>query len=212
MLEKRGLCKVLKSTYPRGYEFVRDGHKLTINGKSWAVQCNAADLPAEATVQIVENVGYMPTDALLVQKGELNQILMADAVKIRLDFFRDDSGEMLTMKKIPVIYRDRWQLYQTERGEVYGFDTEIMRIIDFKTAEPDTYMAASGTMGLWTAYDVAVYIAPARFSWDDQERIQHIAALDWEHQQEHGDPVANLSLFDAEEEVPIMGETGGTDA
>lgn len=177
MLEKRGLCKVLKSTYARGYEYVPEGRMVTINGRSWAVQCDARDVPVEASVQIVENVGYMPTDPMLVQKGEPNQMIMPDAAKIRMDFFKDESGEMVTMKKIPVIYRDRWQLYQTERGAVYGFDTE----------------------------GVAVYIAPGRFSWEDSQKIHHIAALDWENQLAHEDPVANMSLFDGDDDVALLG-------
>ena len=205
MLEKKGFCKVLKSTYPRGYEYVPEGSMVTINGKSWAVQCEARDIPVEASVQIVENIGYMPTDAMLVQKGEPNQMIMADAARIRMDFFKGESGEMVSMKKIPVIYRDRWQLYQTEEGRVYGFDTEIMRVIDFKAAEPETYMAASGTMGIWSFGGVAVFIAPGRFSYEDEEKIHHIAALDWEKQLSREDPVANMSLFDGEDDVALMG-------
>ena len=45
MLDKRGLCKVLKNTYPRGYEYVPEGNMVTINGKSWALQCDARDVP-----------------------------------------------------------------------------------------------------------------------------------------------------------------------
>ncbi len=205
MLDKKGLCKVLKSTHARGYEYVPEGRMVTINGRSWAVQCDARDIPVEASVQIVENVGYMPTDPMLVAKGEANQMIMADAAKIRMDFFRGESGEMVTMKKIPVIYRDRWQLYQTEEGKVYGFDTEIMRIIDFKTAEPETYMAASGAMGIWNFCGVAVYIAPGRFSAEDTTKIHHIAALDWENQFNREDPVANMSLFDGDDDVALMG-------
>ena len=44
---------------------------------------------------------------VLIAKGAANQTLMEDAVKIRMDFFRQSDGEMLCMKKIPVIYRDR---------------------------------------------------------------------------------------------------------
>lgn len=206
MLEKKGLCKVLKSTYSRGYEYVPEGRMVTINGRSWAVQCDARDVPVEVSVQIVENVGYMPMDAMLVQKGEANQMIMEDAARIRMDFFKKSNGEMLTMKKIPVIFRDRWQLYQTEEGQVFGFDTEIMKVIDFKTAEPDTYMAASGSMGIWSCHGVAVYIAPGRFSWDDTEKINHIAGLDWENQLEHEDHVVNMSLFDSKPDVPVLGE------
>lgn len=206
MIDKKGLCRVLRSTYPRGYEYVPEGHIVTINGRSWAIQCDACDIPVEASVQIVGNIGFMPTDAMLVQRGEPNQMILEDAVKIRMDFFRQENGEMLNMKKIPVIYRDRWQLYQTEQGEVYGFDQEILKIIDFKTAEPDTYMAASGSMGIWTCSGITVYIAPGRFSYEDTEKICHISALDWENQINHTDPVANMSLFDAGEDVAVLGQ------
>lgn len=67
-------------------------------------------------------------------------------------------------------------------------------------------MAASGSMGIWSCYGVAVYIAPGRFSWEDTEKIRHIAGLDWENQLEHEDPVANMSLFDSSEDVAVLGE------
>jgi len=206
MLEKKGLCKVLKNTYARGYEYVPEGHMVTINGRSWAIQCDSFDLPVEASAQIVENIGYIPTNAMLVQKGESNQDLMADAIQIRMDFFKNSNGELVEMKKIPVIFRDRWQLYQTEEGKVYGFDTEIMRIIDFKIAEPYTFMAPTGTMGAWTFCGVAVFIAPGRFSKEDTAKLYHIAGLDWENQMGHEDPVANMSLFDASEDVDVIGQ------
>lgn len=88
---------------------------------------------------------------------------------------------------------------------MYGFDTEIMRIIDFKAAEPATYMAASGAMGIWSCHGVAVYIAPGRFSWEDSQKIHHIATLDWENQLAHEDPVANMSLFDGDDDVALLG-------
>lgn len=93
MLEKRGLCKVLKSTYARGYEYVPEGRMVTINGRSWAVQCDARDVPVEASVQIVENVGYMPTDPMLVQKGEPNQMIMPDAAKSVWTFSRTKAAK-----------------------------------------------------------------------------------------------------------------------
>lgn len=206
MLNEKGLCKVLKNAYAGGYEYVPEGQMITVNGRSWAVQCDAGVIPAEAAVQIVKNIGYIPTSAVLVMKGEENQMIMPEVAKIRMDFFRQSSGEMLRMKKIPVIYRDRWQLYQTERGDVYGFDIEVMKIIDFKTSEPVTYMADTGRMGIWSERGIAVFIAPGRFSREDTEKIHHIAALDWENQMEHGDPIYNMSLFDDKEDVPVLGE------
>lgn len=204
MLEKKGLCKLLKSTWARGYEYVPDGRILTVNGRSWAVQCDTRDLPVDAAQQIVEHVGYMPTEAVMVQKGEANQTIIPEAAQIRIDFFKTDSGEMLKMKKIPVIFRDRWQLYQTDTGKVYGFDTEIMKVIDFKAVTPDTYMSDTGNMGIWVAFGIVVFIAPGRFSLEDTEKLYHIAALDWERQQGHEDPVGNMSLFDEDEDVDVI--------
>jgi len=204
MLEKKGLCKLLKSTYPRGYEYVPDGSVLTVNGRSGAVQCDTKDLPVEAAQLIVEHVGYMPTEPIMVERGAANQTIIPEAAKMRLDFFKSDTGEMLRMKKIPVIFRDRWQLYQTDTGEVYGFDTDIMKVIDFKSHNPNTYMSANGYIGLWAAYGIAVFIAPGRFTKEDTEKLYHIAALDWEHQRENEDPVGNLSLFEDDDDVDVI--------
>lgn len=204
MLEKKGLCKLLKSTHSRGYEYVPEGRILTVNGRSWAVQCDTKDLPVEAAQQIVEHIGYMPTEPIQVQKGEPNQSIIPEAAKVRMDFFKSETGEMLAMKKIPVIFRDRWQLYQTDSGQVYGFDTEIMKVIDFKQFDPVTYMSDTGTMGMWSAYGVVVFIAPGRFSREDTEKLYHIAAMDWERQQNHEDPVGNMSLFENDDDVEVI--------
>ena len=45
MLEKRGLCKVLKSTYARGYEYVPEGRMVTINGRSWKMSAICQRIP-----------------------------------------------------------------------------------------------------------------------------------------------------------------------
>ena len=55
----------------------------------------------------------------------------ADIRESQLEELRDGSSVMV---KIPVIFRDRWQLYQTTTGAVYAFDTELLKLIDFKEA------------------------------------------------------------------------------
>lgn len=204
MIEKKGLCKLLKNTHSRGYEYVPDGSLLTVNGRSWALQCDTRDLPVEAAQLIVEHAGYMPTAPILVERGAPNQTIIAEAAKTRLDFFKSDTGEMRCMKKIPVIFRDRWQLYQADNGEVYGFDIEIMKIIDFKSHNPETYMSVNGYIGLWSAYGIAVFIAPGRFSPENTEKLYHIAALDWENQREEDEAVGNLSLFEDDDDVDVI--------
>lgn len=203
LINKKGLCKILKATYRRGYELMPSGSLLTLNGRSWAIQCPTVDLPVEAAVQVVENVGYMPVEAIFIQAGAPNQIIMPETAQLRSNFFRHADQEVFMMKKIPVIYKDRWQLYQTETGQVYGFDTELMQMIDFKTVDPTAIMVAQSSMGIWFWADMAIFIAPGHFSAEDSEKLHHIAALDWEHQQDHDDPAANMSLFDDEDE-PLM--------
>jgi hypothetical protein len=215
MINEKGLCKLLKSAFKTsGYELVPQSisketeagnwrrNTLTINGKTWAVQCQTVDLPPKASVQVVEDAGYLPVEAIQIQRGAPNQLIIQDAISQRIDFFRAESGEIIGMKKIPVIFKDRWQLYQTEQGAVYGFDTELLQLIDWKQYTPDCYISASGRIGVFIWLDTIIYITTGRFSREDGEKIVHIAALDWEGQLEHDDPAVNISLFDPQEDVP----------
>ena len=52
--------------------------------------------------------------------------------------------------------------------------------------------------------DELVFLAPARFSRENEEKILYIAGLDWENQIEDGDPVVNLNLFDPDRDEPVM--------
>ena len=68
----------------------------------------------------------MPMEPVSVQKSQPNQTMLEDVADIResqLEELRDGSSVMV---KIPVIFRDRWQLYQTTTGAVYAFDTELL--------------------------------------------------------------------------------------
>jgi len=62
---------------------------------------------------------------------------------------------------------------------------------------------AVGHLGIFMYADSTVYLAPGRFSAGDEEKILHIAGLDWEQQIEHDDPAVNISLFDENEDEPM---------
>lgn len=218
MIDEKGLCKILKSAYKNGgytilpqTEEAKDGgtwrrNTIVINGATWAVRCLTVDLPKAAAVQIVEDAGYLPVEGIDVRKGAPNQLIMAEVAACRHALLNYTGDNVAKMKKIPVIFKERWQLYQNEEGEVYAFDVELLKLIDFKHSEPLCFMRRNGTMGLFFADvgDDAVYIARGRFSAEDQEKIQHIAALDWENQMEHDDPVANLSLLDPASDEAVI--------
>jgi hypothetical protein len=118
------------------------------------------------------------------------------------------------MKKIPVIFKEKWQLYQAENGEIIGFHIDLLEIINDKDYMPDAVMFHDGMLGGWRNGSRLAFIAPGRFSADDFEKIIHMSKLDWRHQQVHDDPAENLSLFD-QERAPTEEETekngGGED-
>ena len=73
MIHEKGLCKVLSAAYKGGgysvipvrrqVETVARSwrrNEIILNGATWAVRCLTEDLPKEAAVQIVKDVGYMP--------------------------------------------------------------------------------------------------------------------------------------------------------
>jgi len=222
MISEKGLCKALKNAFKRGGygvipqtvevrtaagEYRRSD--ILINGSAWAVSCLTTELPPEAAVQIVKDVGYLPVEAVKVQKGEANQLMMEGIAAERYDMLQAQRGDMIPMKKIPVIFKGRWQLYQTMRGSVHAFDTELLQLID-KDCEKacSCFMSAVGHLGIFLLGDSTVYLAPGRFSAEDEEKVLHIAALDWEQQIEHDDPAVNISLFDEDGDVPMEDAEG----
>lgn len=191
MLSEKGLCKILKQAYKQG------GYEV--------MPVTMVDLPKRAAVQIVEDAGYLPVEPMRVKKGEPNQMMLEELAEQRQNALSvcEENGE--AMMRIPVIFKDLWQLYQTENGLVFAFDTELLGLIDFEGYKPQCWMLNGGALGLFEGPECTVYIAPGRFSAADAEKIRHIAALDWENQQGGGDPTVNVSLFDADEDVPMMG-------
>lgn len=219
MLHEKSLCKVLTAAYKSGgYEIIPGTieagpwkrHTIIINGAAWAIRCETNMLPREAAVQVVKDVGYLPMEPMMVNKNGSTQAMLPEMAEKHNGLLPDAHKGAIPMKKIPVIYRDRWQLYQTEKGEVYAFDVELLKIIDFKTVgksdEFTTNMAAGGVLGIFAWRDWTVYIAPGRFSGADLEKIQHIASMDWENQIEQGDLITNITLFDAADVAPVEQE------
>lgn len=218
MISEKGLCKILKSAYKRGgYTIVprtihREGpagtyrhNDIIINGTTWAIECETIDLPSKAAVQIVEDAGYLPVEAMTIKKGEPNQLVLEGTASSRHELLAEQRGDLIRMKKIPVIFKERWQLYQTERGSVHAFDTTLLELIDFERWKPESFMSAAGHLGVFISpcEEQTVYIAPGRFSAADEEKVLHIAGLDWEQQMEHDDPAVNVSLFDEDADEPL---------
>lgn len=96
MISEKGLCKILKSAFKNGgYSVIQvrsrtetqpttwRRNEIIVNGATWAVRCITEDLPKAAAVQIVEDVGYMPMDAVTVQKNQPNQTMLESVAGTR---------------------------------------------------------------------------------------------------------------------------------
>lgn len=110
----------------------------------------------------------------------------------------------LRMRRIPVIFRDRCSSTRPSGETCFAFDIELLKLIDFKEVEPSAYMTANGHLGMWFYGDSAVYLAPGRFSRENEDKDLYIAGFDWENQIDTEDPVVNVSLFDEDGDAPLM--------
>lgn len=145
---------------------------IVINGATWAVRCETVDLPKAAAVQIVDDTGYLPVKAIRIRKSEENQLILEGVAADRYTHLDQQSkGEyVMPMMKIPVIFKERWQLYQTREGKVCAFDVELLKLIDFKAVQNglECYLFENGDLSMFFWSDFAVYIAPGRSSAADE--------------------------------------------
>ena len=108
------------------------------------------------------------------------------------------------MRQIPVIFRERWQLYQTEEGKVYAIDLELLKLIDFKEASRWPSCPETGTWE-YSSGATAPSTSPLAGSPGPTRRRSCISlASTGENQIDMEDPVANASLFDEDRDEPLV--------
>ena len=83
-------------------------------------------------------------------------------------------------------------------------NTELLKLIDFKEVSPECRITPHGNMAMFLWGDEMVFLAPGRFSRENEEKILYIAGMDWENQVEADDPVVNLNLFNADQDEPLL--------
>lgn len=200
MLNEKKLCSLLKATYSRGYDIIPRFQSLTLNGHNWALICGAESVPKKAALQIVEHVGYMPTIPMSVQRACSNQVMFdGDAQHVMLEL-GNKGVDTYEMQSIPIVFKDRWQLYQTPQGGVFGFDTKILEVLQFEKGKISCCMSANNTIGIWNGAGHRLLIAPARFEPEDKQKLLHIATYDWANQRSNL-TVVNMSLFQDDEDI-----------
>ena len=211
MLNKKKIEKVIDRAHAQGYGFIPRGRRLSIVAKTWAIRCDTDVLPVTAALKVVKDAGYLPGAPMKLQASAENQPMLEEmALESENNLWTFDAPDSyLKMKKIPVIFKDRWQLYQTENGDIYAFDTELLAMIDFAAVTPDAYISVDMPVGVWVNDRIStlVYIAPGRFSAEDSEKIIHLEKYDWARQTDYSDSAVNISLFDNDDDVPVPEKT-----
>lgn len=224
MIHEKGLCKVLSAAYKGGgysvipvrrqVETVARSwrrNEIILNGATWAVRCLTEDLPKEAAVQIVKDVGYMPMEPVSVQKSQLNQTMLEDVADIResqLEELRDGSSVMV---KIPVIFRDRWRVRRSSLHSVFGAGRKL-RIRSLLLPFRRRSACAGFDAGETGPKPSESGFGPERRRSEMSElcRLRRsegygaCADADWENQVEADDPVVNLNLFNADQDEPLL--------
>ena len=196
ILDERGAAKALKEAWKEGYIISPGREMMNIYTAKWAVVAPVRMLPLQVSQALVEHVGHIPVDPEKVKKGEVNQTVMNDDVDWRAEQIERIRQRSTLMRKLPVIYKGKWQLYYTEKTEkmqVFAFDQELLGIIS-EESYCDTYVTLDG-LGLWSENTQMVTIAPAKFSLADQKAINRIAAI-FAEEKVSQEEVENVCLFD----------------
>lgn len=193
ILDEKGAAKALKEAWKEGYIISPGREMMNIYTAKWAVVAPERMLPLQVSQALVEHVGHIPVDPEKVRKGEVNQTVMEDDVDWRADRIIQIRERSTLMRKMPVIYKGKWQLYHTDNMQVFTFDQELLGVVS-EEAYCDTYVTPDG-LGLWSENTQMVTIAPGRFSLKDQKAINRIAAI-FAEEQVSQEEVENVCLFD----------------
>lgn len=202
LFNESGLIKQLKAAYKVGYEIIPNGSRVTICTRTWAIDADRVDVPLKASLAMVEHAGYMPSMPIKVVAGSATQIMLAETAKVHIQEASTGSeGDWQVMKKLPIVYKEHWQLYIAENGAVYAFDTAILDIMDTNMVTP-TAMLRTGycPAGVFEQGGNYLMVAPSVFSITDSAKMLEIAKMNWDNVHLCGDPCENLSLFDMEDE------------
>jgi hypothetical protein len=186
----------LKAAYKAGYHVYPDGEMLNICTGSWAVIAKTAEMPLAVTLALVEEIGHLPICPEGIKKGRENQQLMTGTEEFeRGTIQRARKGELLPLRRLPTLNRERWQLYATPEGEIVGYDLETVGILQ-KDAEPSVCMEPENRYGMFLVGTEALIAAPARFGETDEEKLRVIGKL-----YQEPEPVAeiepvNITIFE----------------
>lgn len=199
IVAEKGTVAALKKAFEKGYEIEPYvGGRIAIYTENWALQTSTRELPLAVSQILVEQYGGIPVEPMMVRKGKAKQHMICGME-------RDRSGGLLLMqenpiymRRIPVTFRDRWDMFVTDAGEWMCLDRQYLDILD-QTRNCAAMMTEEG-MALFSLADEQLTIAPGEFGVDDRMKLQKIAEMYMKQELHEIVMPENLSLFDMEED------------
>lgn len=207
MISEKGLCAALNAAQTASGYCIAPRTIAGVNGArndillytdTWAVSCPTAWIPPKAAALIVEHARMLPTMPVLVRSGSSNQLIQPDFAAARwaeLGKLRDTSAQILT--KLPLVYRDKWQLYRSPNSAVCAFDAARLQMMEGQAWT--AYLTSPAGVGMWIEDEVCVYLSPMALTATDATRLRDIGQIDWTGADKPGAPADNMSLFDEED-------------
>ena len=122
IINENGLCRILAASYKYGYEIIpQPVLKYTVLfGSTWAVRLPSDAIPRKVLGLMAQHAGCIPTDAIRVHKDQPNQGIIPEVTLERIRLLEEHTGRAEYAERIPLIYKEAWQLYQTADGEIEG--------------------------------------------------------------------------------------------
>ena len=195
ILSKTGAVAALKEAYKSGYDIIPETLEITICAGKWSIIELVREMPVEVSRLLVEHMGYLPTAPEQVRKNQANQVMMSSVVEFRRDTLAQIENEAVRMVPLPVIFREKWQLYRTLNGQVFAYDADVLAILD-PDAVFDVFATPAG-IGLWRrSNDEMLIVAPGSFGQEDRKKLTGIAALFAAPRIVEDEMPENLCLFD----------------
>lgn len=196
LVNEKGTLKALNEAWKKGYEIVpATGGFIYLYADMWALEIQMRDMPLEVSQALVQHYGSIPVEAEYVQKGQHNQMMMEAEVDDRIVDLKGMTETAEYIHKIPILFRDNWQLFVTEAGRVLAYDQKYLDMIDWVHACPDMMVAENG-VGSFVVGGERLMIAPGKFGAEDMQKLRQIAAMYKDQRVTLVEIPENLCLFD----------------
>lgn len=187
--------KALNEAYKKGYEITPMGGRIGIYTENWALEIPMQDLPIKVSQTLVEHLGHIPVVPEFCQKGRTNQTMMEMEVADRRERLEDGKENARHMKRIPLLFKDRWQLFVSAEGAISGYDVDYLGVLDLEKCCPAYLMQDNGNAE-FSEPDSRFVISRGGFGAGDEKRLWQIAKLYETVGPGNTEPAENLCLFD----------------